>query len=154
MARFGGLSPDGIARPKTPGNPTWTPRMLESLLNSLIFAQGDAAPDEAPGGGGVSGIGQLIFSFAVIAVMFYFMLIRPNRKREQDRKSMLATLKKNDHVVTVGGIKGIVANVKPEDDEVVLKIDEATGAKLRVVLSSIARITAAEEGAATEKKES
>ena len=128
--------------------------MLEILLNALIFAQGDAAPDAAPGGGGVSGIGQLIFPFAVIAVMFYFMLIRPNRKREQDRKSMLATLKKNDHVVTVGGIKGIVANVKPEDDEVVLKIDEATGAKLRVVLSSIARITAAEEGAATEKKES
>ena len=120
--------------------------MLEALLTSPIFADNGAPP-----GGGLN---QLIFMSAIIMVMFYFMLIRPNRKREQDRKSMLATLKKNDHVVTVGGIKGIVANVKPEEDEVVLKIDEATGAKLRVLLSSIARVVQAEEGAATEKKES
>jgi len=126
--------------------------MLESLLDSLVFAQGDAAPNAAPGAGG--GFSQLIFMGSIVMVMFYFMLIRPNKKRDQERKSMLATLKKNDHVVTVGGIKGIVANVKPEEDEVVLKIDEATGAKLRVVLSSIARIVQAEEGAATEKKES
>lgn len=120
--------------------------MFESLLNSLIFAEGDAAPDR--------GLIQLVVMGSIIMVMFYFMLIRPNKKREQERKSMLSAIKKNDHVVTVGGIKGIVANVKPEEDEVVLKIDEATGAKLRVVLSSIARIVQAEEGAATEKKES
>jgi preprotein translocase subunit YajC len=130
--------------------------MVELLLHNLIFAQGGAAQDPAPGGGGFGGGGltQLIFMGSIIMVMFYFMLIRPNKKREQERKSMLSALKKNDHVVTVGGIKGIVANVKPEEDEVVLKIDEATGAKLRVVLSSIARIVQAEEGAATEKKES
>jgi preprotein translocase subunit YajC len=133
--------------------------MLEFLLNTLIFTQegGAANPDAggdaaAPGPGG--GFTQLIFMGSIIMVMFYFMLIRPNKKREQERKGMLSALKKNDHVVTVGGIKGIVANVKPEEDEVVLKIDEATGAKLRVVLSSIARIVQAEEGAATEKKES
>ena len=108
-------------------------------------------------GGGASGGADILVQiapFILIFVLMYFMLIRPNKKREQERKTMLSALKKNDHVVTAGGIKGIVANVKPEEDEVVLKIDEATGAKLRVVLSSIARIVQAEEGAATEKKES
>ena len=127
--------------------------MLETLLNSLIFAQDGADPNQGPGAGN-NQLFQLIFMGSVIMAVFYFMLIRPNKKREQERKSMLSALRKNDHVVTVGGIKGIVANVKPEEDEVVLKIDEATGAKLRVVLSSIARVIAAEEGAATEKKES
>jgi preprotein translocase subunit YajC len=134
--------------------------MLEFLMNALIFAQEGGGDNAAPADGGAGAAGpsggftQLIIMGSVIMVMFYFMLIRPNKKRDQERKNMLATLKKNDHVVTVGGIKGIVANVKPEEDEVVLKIDEATGAKLRVVLSSIARIVQAEEGAATEKKES
>ena len=127
--------------------------MLETLLNCLIFAQDGADQNQAPGAGN-SQFFQLIVMGVSVMALFYFMLIRPNKKRDQERKSMLSALKKNDHVVTVGGIKGIVANVKPEEDEVVLKIDEATGAKLRVVLSSIARIIAAEEGAATEKKES
>jgi preprotein translocase subunit YajC len=122
--------------------------MVESSVISILFAQNGGAPP--PGGG----LYQLLFMGLMIAAMFYFMLFRPNQKREQDRRSMLATLKKNDHVVTIGGIKGVVANVKADEDEVVLKIDEATGAKIRVVLSSIARVIAADETAAGEKKES
>ena len=126
--------------------------MLESLLSTIILAvdgEGTGGAAAQPSGGGLQ---QVIFMGGMIAIMFYFMLIRPNQKRERDRKSMLSTLKKNDHVVTVGGIKGIVANVKPEDDEVVLKIDETSGARLRVVLSSIARVVSTEE-AEGEKKE-
>ena len=124
--------------------------MLEILLDNLLFAQDDGGQNAAPGGE----LYKLIFMGGLIMAMFYFMMIRPNQKRERNRKDMLATLKKNDHVVTVGGIKGVVANVKPEDDEVVLKIDEATGAKLRVLLSSISRVIAAEESDASEKKDS
>ena len=121
--------------------------MLENLLHTIVIAKnGGAAP---PGGG----LYQLLFMGMFIMAMFYFMLIRPNQKRDQERRSMLSTLKKNDHVVTVGGIKGIVANVKIDENEVVLKIDEATGAKVRVVLSSIASVTAADEDAASDKKE-
>jgi preprotein translocase subunit YajC len=123
--------------------------MLDSLVQTIVFAQDGAA---APQQGG--GLYQLLFMGSIIMVMFYFMLIRPNQKRDQERRSMLATLKKNDHVVTVGGIKGVVANVKADEDEVVLRIDEATGAKVRVVISSIARVIAAEENAPADKKES
>ena len=125
--------------------------MLDFLQNSLLFAQDGAAPatNQQPGG-----MYQFVFMLVVLGVMFYVMMVLPNRRRERDRKKMLAALKKNDHVVTVGGIKGVVANVKPEEDEVVLKIDETTGAKIRVVLSSIASVKAAEEDASATKKES
>ena len=49
-------------------------------------------------------------------------------------------VKKNDRVVTVGGIYGVVTNVHREADEVTLKVDEATNTKLRVTLSSIGRV--------------
>src|SRR5262245_895198 len=109
--------------------------MLNSLWNTVILAQNGAAP---PAGG----LYQLVFMGLMIMAMFYFMLIRPKQKIEQDRRTMLAALKKNDHVVTIGGIKGVVAHVKPEEQEVILRIDEATGTKLRVELRSIASVIA------------
>ena len=125
--------------------------MLYPLLDSLIFAQAQGAPakGQAPSGPFTP---EFMIMIALIMVMFYFLMWLPNRKRERERKNMLASLKKNDHVVTAGGIKGIVANVK--DDEVVIKIDETTGAKLRVVPSSITQVIAADEDASAAKKES
>src|SRR5437867_4408241 len=121
--------------------------MLEFLLQSLIFAQD---PASAPAGQGQPQqppnlMWMILTMGAPILLLYYLMVARPTQKRERDRKTMLAALKKNDHVVTVGGIKGTVTNVKLDDDEVVIKIDETTGAKMHVVLSSIARVVAAEE---------
>ena len=53
---------------------------------------------------------------------------------------MLAAVKKNDRVITAGGIYGVVTNVHREADEVTIKVDEATNTKLRLTLSSIARV--------------
>jgi preprotein translocase subunit YajC len=58
---------------------------------------------------------------------------------------MLSNLKKNDRVVTVGGIYGVVSNVHREADEVTLKVDESTNTKLRVTMASIARVLATED---------
>ena len=124
--------------------------MPEYLVSYLIFAQADGG--SAPGQGPNPLMGMMIY-FVPIMLLFYFMMLRPNQRRERDRKNMLAALKKNDHVVTVGGIKGVVANVKPEEDEVVLRVDDDSGTKLRVVLSSIARVvTGVEEGAGAKKE--
>jgi preprotein translocase subunit YajC len=117
----------------------------------------------AQGGDGAAGAGQaaqpnplfqLVFMGSLIMMMFYFMMIRPRQKQERAHRDMLAALKKNDHVETSGGIKGVVAVVKPEDKEVVLRIDDASGAKLRVAMWSIARVIGSEGDAATTKKES
>jgi preprotein translocase subunit YajC len=78
----------------------------------------------------------------LLAVMAYFMLIAPARKEKQKRQELLNALKKNDEVVTAGGIIGIVANIKDNADEVTLKSDET---RLRVLRSSIVRIVSTKE---------
>lgn len=79
-------------------------------------------------------------SLIAIFVLFYFMLIRPERSKQREHKAMLEAIKKNDRVVTVGGIYGVVMNVQRESDEVTIKVDEANNTKLRVTFGSIARI--------------
>lgn len=66
-----------------------------------------------------------IMSFAplvLIFVIFYFMLIRPQKKKEQEHQKMLGNLAKNDEVVTSSGIHGTIINVK--DKSVILRVDE------------------------------
>ena len=60
----------------------------------------------------------IIFVF----VIFYFLLIRPQQKKQKEFEKMLAGIKKNDEVVTTGGIHGTILNVK--DDTFTLKIDD------------------------------
>ena len=60
----------------------------------------------------------IIFIFGI----FYFLLIRPQQKKQKDHEKMVSELKKNDEVVTNGGIHGTVVNVK--DSTLTLKIDE------------------------------
>ena len=108
---------------------------------AMLFAQEAPAPagDGAGGGGGESMMISLL-PFAAIFVLFYFLLIRPQRREQARRQEMLSAVKKNDRVVTAGGIYGVVTNVHREADEITVKVDEATNTKLRVTLSSIARV--------------
>jgi len=78
---------------------------------------------------------QLITIVLIIGV-FYFLLIRPQKKTQDEHKKMLESLKKNDEVITVGGIHGTIANVK--DHTVTLKVDD--NVKIEVQKSSIASV--------------
>jgi len=80
-------------------------------------------------------------------VLYYFLIIRPDRRKQTSQRSQLETLKKNDRVVTIGGIYGVVMNVQRETDEVTLKVDEATNTKIRVTLGAIARVVGDEPAA-------
>ncbi|MCF7892036.1 MAG: preprotein translocase subunit YajC [Candidatus Omnitrophica bacterium] len=62
----------------------------------------------------------LIFLFAI----FYFLLIRPQKKQQKQHQEMIANLKKNDQVVTSGGIHGTIVAVK--DKTFMVRIDEGT----------------------------
>lgn len=79
----------------------------------------------------------------IIFVLFYFMLIRPERQKQKEHKSMLEGLKKNDRIITLGGVYGVVTNVNREADEVTLKVDEANNTKIRVTFGSIGRVLTA-----------
>lgn len=95
--------------------------------------------------------------FTVVGVVFLYMFIvqRPAMKKEQEtRQNMLRNLKKNDRVLTTGGIYGVVTNVQADSDEVTLRVDEATGAKIKVVPSAIQRVIGDDTGGKENLKES
>jgi preprotein translocase subunit YajC len=103
------------------------------------------AEDAAPGGAvaptnGPAGILPMLFPLVLIFALFYFLIMRPERRKQADHKSLLGSLKKNDRVITIGGIYGVVANVQRDDDRVTLKVDETNNTKLDVTFNSIARV--------------
>ncbi|MHC4712719.1 MAG: preprotein translocase subunit YajC [Planctomycetota bacterium] len=100
------------------------------------------------GAGGLSQLlGAVLPPVVFMCAVFYFLLIRPQRKQEKQRKEMLKALQKNDKVVTIGGIHGVVANVRSQDNTVVLKVDESGKVRLKVSHSAISRLLSGEEQA-------
>ena len=73
-------------------------------------------------GGGSGQLLTMILPFGLIIVVFYFLIIRPQGKKQKETKAMLSALKKNDKVATAGGIRGVVVAVKEET--VVIKVDD------------------------------
>ena len=67
------------------------------------------------------------------------------RNSRAEMTQMLDSLKKNDRVVTAGGIVGTVVNVQKGSEEVTVKVDESTNTKLRMLRSSIARVVSDDE---------
>ena len=63
-----------------------------------------------------------LFPLLLIFVIFYFLIIRPQKTKEKEHQKMLSALKKNDEVVTTSGIHGTVINVK--DKTFILRIDD------------------------------
>jgi preprotein translocase subunit YajC len=84
------------------------------------------------------GIFELLFPFAVVIFIFWLLLIRPQRRQQKERMEMLSRLKKNDHVLTSGGLYGVIHSVR--DNEVILKIDEQNNIKVRVAKNAIVGI--------------
>jgi len=82
----------------------------------------------------------MLFSFApiiIVILIFYFLMIRPQSKKQKELERMIAGMKKGDSVVTIGGLHGIVDNVG--DNYVIIKADENT--KLKFAKSAIATVT-------------
>ena len=94
----------------------------------------------------------MLFPFALMFVIFYLIVFRPQTKARKDHQRMLGQLKKHDEVVTSGGMFGTVVNVKPQS--VTLRIDE--NVRVDVEKSSITRLVKSREAdvesAAAEKR--
>jgi preprotein translocase subunit YajC len=117
-----------------------------TLLSRLVLLAADAP--EAP----ASNLLMSLAPFLAIGLLFYFMLIKPQKTQQKRRLQMLSAVKKNDRVVTASGIYGVVANIDRAADEVTLKVDEATNTKIRMTLSSIAQVVAGEASEDTASK--
>ena len=104
-------------------------------MSFSTLLQTAAASGASPAGTGGSLVSLALTVVAMIAI-FYFFLIRPQKKQENETKKMLAALKKGDKIVTIGGIYGTVSSVK--ENSVVVKVDD--NAKLEFSRSAIAAV--------------
>jgi preprotein translocase subunit YajC len=88
--------------------------------------------------GGARGPSQLPLLFVILAtfVIFYFILIRPQQRKQKELQKTIEALKKGDRVLTTGGIFGTVVGTK--DNILVLKIDENT--KIEIIKTAVASV--------------
>src|SRR5512136_2947890 len=115
---------------------------MTGILNLLPLML--AAPESGAAGqtgGGNASILWMLGSFVLIIVVFYFLVIRPQNKKQKDAKKMLQSLRKGDRIVTIGGMRGTVVTVK--DDAVILKVDGNT--KLEYSKNAVASVLKREE---------
>ena len=78
--------------------------------------------------------------FLPIIPLFYFLFILPQQQQEKKRRAMIDSLKKNDKVLTTGGIYGTVISVDAKTDKVVLRVDDERGVKLAFTRASVGRV--------------
>jgi preprotein translocase subunit YajC len=107
--------------------------MMTSLISILAMAPpiGDNAPEWA------KAMNSLLFPI-LIFVVFYFMLIRPQQKKQKETQRMLESLRSGDKIVTTGGILGTVTNVK--EKTVIVRISD--NVKVEMLRSAIQTVTA------------
>ncbi len=112
-------------------------------MNGLGFLAMMGAPQGGQGGTPQSGVFMFVWLGLMVA-LFYFMLIRPQKRREKERQALLNAVKTGDRVLFAGGFLGTVANVK--EKTLVVKI--ADGVKVEVVRSAVSQVL--EKGEAPE----
>ena len=100
------------------------------LVLSVLLLGGCVPADGGDTNTTIYMVGFLVLIFGV----FYFLIIRPQRKRQQEQQEINANLKPGDRVVTIGGIYGRIESLR--EDSIVLKIE--SGATIRVARKSIA----------------
>ena len=107
-----------------------------------------AYAQSAPGAGGPGPL-MTIFPFIVIFVIMYFMVIRPQQKKSKEHQELLSKLKKNDEVMTSGGIYGKVVELK----DLVVTLEVAPNVRIRVHRPQIASVLTNDKAPAKEGKD-
>lgn len=104
---------------------------LSAAAFSALLAEG-----EAPGGGSM-----MPFLIVMGACIVFMLLFRPDDKRKKERDKMLSGLKRNDKILTSGGIYGTVLNVRERD--VILRIDDSNNIRVRLAKTAILGVESA-----------
>lgn len=92
----------------------------------------------ASGGGSMIGV---IVPFVIMFAVFYFLLIRPQQRKQKTRNSMLRELQKGDKIVTIGGLHGTIVEIS--NDTVVIRVNDVT--KMTFDRSAISHSTSGSE---------
>jgi preprotein translocase subunit YajC len=119
------------------------------MLYALVLLAQNGGGDK-PKGGPLDGM-FLLLPLIIIAMYFIIVVLPGRRRQEKERQAMITNMKKNDEVLTIGGIYGTVVTVSDTKDEVVVKVDDGT--RLRMTKGSILKNITAEEAAKAPKTE-
>ena len=114
-------------------------------MANFLYLTGEAAANSAQTQEG--NLISMLLPVVLIFVVFYFMLIRPEKKRKKEVDSMRNSIKVGDKVTTIGGIMGVVTYVNNDDDVIAIK-SGIDGAELRFARWAIGTKVAVEEPAA------
>ncbi len=104
-------------------------------MNPLDFLIAPAHAQAAAASGAPSMMSTLLFPIALVAIM-YFLMIRPQMKRQKEHRAMLGKLSKGDEVITNGGMAGTVINI----GENFITVEVAAGVQLRVQKGAITSV--------------
>lgn len=123
-----------------------------TTLATLVLLLADAEANNAapPQGGMGMGWEQLLLFFIAPLLILWLFVLRPQQRMAREQREQLSQLKKNDEVITAGGIIGTVVAIKEkaggiagDEDVVTIKLDGNT--RMQVIRSSIAKVLKAEE---------
>ncbi len=103
--------------------------LIGGLLTSIVFI-GGCIPAEAEG---ETSIWPMLIFVVLLFGLMYFVMIRPQRKRQKEHKQLIEDLNRGDRVVTAGGIYGTIESIS--EDNVTIKVE--SGATMRVAKGSV-----------------
>lgn len=111
------------------------PGWCGSASAGSVLAQAGGAPPQEP-------LALVVQYLPLLAIVFlaWMLLYRPERQRQLAQQQLRDNLKRNDRVVTAGGIYGTVSAVDRDGDRVTLKVDESNNVKIDVTLGSVLRV--------------
>ncbi|AZL85569.1 MULTISPECIES: preprotein translocase subunit YajC [Aliivibrio] len=84
-----------------------------------FFSQAHAAGEAGAQGGGM----QMFIMLGMFAVIFYFMIYRPQAKRQKEHKNLMSSMGKGDEVLTAGGLVGKITKASDENDYIVIELN-------------------------------
>jgi len=105
--------------------------LLVVLLTATIIFMGGCLPPA--GEESQTSIWTMIIPLVLIFAIFYFLIIRPQRKRQKEHEQLLEELKRGDRVITAGGIYGVIESVS--EDSVIIKVE--SGTTMRIAKESV-----------------
>ena len=83
---------------------------------------------------------QFLPLMVIMFAVMYFLIIRPQKQKEKKRQAMITNVRKQDRIVTAGGVHGVVVSVK--ENEVVVRVDDAKDVKIKVDKSALTSVSA------------
>ena len=108
-----------------------------------------AATGEGGAAGGAQGMVGMLFPLAVFVLIFYFFIIRPQRKRQKQHDNLISGIGRGDQIVTIGGFFGTVREVR--DDTFLIELAE--GVRVRILKSAVQTKRVVSPAAPEEKKD-